>query len=84
MQAARQRISTETNNISDGLEHAQAKGQILGDYQLYFQGASEAAAALGLTDEDLRPIVLAEKAIQADIEAEQNRVLLEEELRNQN
>lgn len=83
MQAARQRISSETNNISDSLDQSRAKGQILGDYQLYFQGASEALASLGLPEEETRPIALAQKAIEADIEAERNRTLLEEELRSQ-
>lgn len=80
MQAARQRVASETNGISDSLDQSRAKGQILGDYQLYFQGASEALEALGLPEDDRRPISLAQKAIEADIEAERNRTLLEEEL----
>ena len=83
MQAARQRISEETKNVQDTLEQATLKAQILGDYQLLFQGANEALNAIGLTDDELKPITLAHKAIQADIDAEQNRFLLEQELRDQ-
>lgn len=81
MQAARHRINQETQGIGDTLEQAKAKSQMLGDYQLYFQGANELGSALGLSEDDLRPVALAARAIQADIEAEENRALLEQELR---
>lgn len=83
MQAVRQRINEETKEIQDTMEQARSKAQMLGDYQLFFQGASEGLKAVGLTEDELTPIELAGKAIQADIEAEQNRFLLEQELRGQ-
>lgn len=81
LQSARQRIAQETQNLGS-LEQAQVKAQMLGDYQLYFQGASEALAAIGLEAEDLKPVSLAARAIESDIQAEQTRALLEEELRS--
>lgn len=83
MKSARQRITEETQHITDNLDLASRKAQMLGDYQLFFQGANEALVAIGLSEDDLRPIALAEKAIQSDIDAEQNRFLLEQELRGQ-
>ena len=83
IQAARKRIDDETSKISDPLVQAQTKSQMLGDYQLFFQGAREALAAIGISDEDVRAVALVEKAIQSDIDAEQNRIALEEELRGE-
>lgn len=83
MKSARQRITEETQNITDNLDLASRKAQMLGDYQLFFQGANEALLTIGLSDDDLKPISLAEKAIQSEIDAEQSRFLLEQELRGQ-
>lgn len=81
LQSARQRISQETQSL-DSLEQARAKAQLLGDYQLYFQGAHEALEAIGLDADELKPVALAARAIETDIQAEQTRALLEEELRS--
>lgn len=81
LQSARQRIAHETQSLGS-LEQAQAKAQMLGDYQLYFQGASEALAAVGLDAEDIKPVSLAARTIESEIQAEETKALLEEELRS--
>jgi hypothetical protein len=81
LQTARQRITQETQNLGS-LEQAQAKAQLLGDYQLYFQGASEALSAIGLDADDLKSVALAARTIESEIQAEEAKALLEEELRS--
>lgn len=77
--SARQRIAQETQNLGS-VEQSQAKAQMLGDYQLFFQGALEALQVIGVDADEIKPLALAARAIESDIQAEQTRAALEQEL----
>lgn len=80
LNAAKSRVDEATASTKNSLDGSLAKTQVLGDYQLYFQGVGDALTALNVSAEEARPVVLAVKSIELDITAEENRQALEREL----
>ena len=80
LNSAKARVDEAVSSSKNSLDGSLAKTQVLGDYQLYFQGVGDTLTALNISAEEARPVVLAVKSIELDITAEENRQALEREL----